>query len=329
MALQPADPAVDVRQQQLQRWLLEQTGTALSGEAAGSDAGFRRYFRYQLKGRSVVAMDAPPATEDCRPFVQVAGLLAEAGVQVPEIIASDLSQGFMLLSDLGLHTYLEVMSAPQFQLEQADALFAEAISALIKFQRSSQPAILPRYDAALLRRELELFPDWYLQRHLGLTIDAELRALLDELFDSLISQVLSQGAVYVHRDYMPRNLMPALDAERGVGVLDFQDAVYGPVSYDIASLFKDAFISWPESKVEQWLQQYWREARAAALPVPSRFESFQYDVAVMGAQRHLKVIGIFARIAHRDGKPHYLRDVARFFNYLQEAASQEIGRAHV
>ena len=309
----------DTRQQQLEHWLVPHIGEGLKGIAAGSDAGFRRYFRYQLDGRTLIAMDAPPQTEDCRPFIKVAGLLAEAGVLVPQILAEDVPQGFLLLSDLGAQTYLEWMIEPDFDVAQADQLFAAAINALIKFQGVSQPGVLPVYDAALLRRELELFPEWYLQRHLGLTMNSRLRELLDGLFEQLITQVLSQNKVFVHRDYMPRNLMVNNRDDRGVGVLDFQDAVYGPISYDIACLFHDAFISWPRAKVEQWMLSYWQQALQAGLPVPSKFSEFQRDCAVMGVQRHLKVIGIFARICHRDGKSRYLTDVPRFFNYLQEA----------
>lgn len=322
MALQTADSVVDLRQQQLEQWLFECTGEKLTGEAAGSDAGFRRYFRYQLDGKTVIAMDAPPATEDCRPFVKVASLLADAGVLVPSILFQDLERGFLLLSDLGLHTYLEVMQQPDFTLQQADDLFKSAISALIKFQCASAENVLPTYDEALLRRELELFPEWYIKAHLGLTVDGELRALLDQLFDQLIEQVLSQKQCYVHRDYMPRNLMINNHDDKGVGVLDFQDAVYGPISYDIASLFKDAFISWPETSVEQWQQRYWQQALEVGLPVPAQWQDFQRDIDVMGAQRHIKVIGIFARICHRDGKPRYLGDVPRFFNYLAVVAQR-------
>jgi aminoglycoside/choline kinase family phosphotransferase len=316
------DSALDARQQQLEQWLRQQLGPLPKGIAAGSDAGFRRYFRYQLDGRSVIAMDAPPDRENCRPFVQVANLLAAAGVKVPTIIAEDLQQGFLLLSDLGHQTYLDVMSVEGFTLQQADALFSDAIETLITLQRSSQPAVLPAYDRALLQRELELFPEWYLQRHLAKKVDQPLRALLDQLFQQLIEQILSQSLVYVHRDYMPRNLMVGSELGRGVGVLDFQDAVYGPISYDVASLFKDAFISWPETKVEQWQQQYWQQARRVGLPVPEQFADFQRDCDFIGTQRHLKVIGIFARIHYRDGKPRYLQDVPRFFNYLTTTANR-------
>ncbi len=334
---------IDQRQRELEQWLAEQLGTEPNGVAAGSDAGFRRYFRYQHTGyqgtgyqsagdqntgqpkkeQSLIAMDAPPATEDCRPFVKVAGLLKRAGVRVPEILAQDLERGFLLLSDLGRYTYLERMQADDFSEQEADQLFADAIDALIKFQLASQPNILPPYDDALLRRELELFPEWYLNHHLEVEVDTSWRQLLDQLFDQLIEQVLSQAKVFVHRDYMPRNLMlNEQGAEGGVGVLDFQDAVYGPISYDIASLFKDAFISWPEEQVEGWLRLYWQQAQQAGLPVPIDFADFQRDCDYMVTQRHLKVIGIFARICHRDGKPRYLQDVPRFFEYLRATAKR-------
>ena len=322
MSLDTANVAPDQRQQQLEQWLSQQLGVVVHGVEAGSDAGFRRYFRYQLENRSVIAMDAPPDSEDCRPFVKVAGMLAAAGVTVPEIIAEDLQQGFLLLSDLGHYTYLDVMQQPDFDLQQADTLFTAAIDSLIKFQLSSQPAVLPDYDETLLRRELELFPVWFLQRHLAVTIDDKLRLLLDQVFDQLIAQILQQQTVYVHRDYMPRNLMVGAGGAGSVGVLDFQDAVYGPISYDITCLFKDAFVSWPEQRVERWLQQYWSQARAADLPVPQQFASFQRDCDYMGCQRHLKVLGIFARICHRDGKPRYVQDVPRFIHYLTAVAER-------
>lgn len=318
----------DVRQQQLEQWLASQLGQPLCGVSAGSDAGFRRYFRYDLADRSLIAMDAPPAQEDCRPFVKVAGLLADAGVSVPHIIAQDVEQGFLLLSDLGQYTYLDVMTALDCDIGAADALFTEAIAALIKIQQASRPGILPDYDQALLRRELELFPEWYLQQHLGMEMTDVLRALLDKLFEQLITQVLSQPKSYVHRDFMPRNLMPGPltpSADRpqgGIGVLDFQDAVYGPVSYDAACLFKDAFISWPEPQVELWLQQYWRQALQAGVELPAQFGVFQRDCDFMGVHRHLKVLGIFARICHRDGKGRYIKDAPRFITYLQVVADR-------
>lgn len=306
----------------LQQWLAQQlaalnpAATAAAGalQPASADASFRRYYRLDADGRSLIAMDASAERASCVPFVQVARLLAGGGLHVPQILGENLEQGWLLLDDLGRQTYLDVLTA-----DNADTLFDAAIDALIALQRIASPADLPRYDAALLRRELELFPDWYLQRHLGLVIDAELRAQLDGVFELLIARALAQPRVLVHRDFMPRNLM--LSAPNP-GVLDFQDAVCGPISYDPICLFKDAFISWPEARVEEWLRRYWQRGRAAGLPLPAEFDAFYTDCDYMGAQRHLKVIGIFARICHRDGKDKYLADVPRFFTYLRGAVAR-------
>lgn len=276
---------------------------------ASSDASFRRYFRWQSDERSLIVMDAPPPQENCRPFVQIAALLAEAGLHVPQVLAEDLERGFLLLDDLGRQTYLDVICE-----DNADALFADAIRALVALQKHPVPADLPRYDEPLLRRELQLFPEWYVQRHLGLSFTPEQQRLWDHCCQELIDAALAQPVVLVHRDYMPRNLMIS---EPNPGVLDFQDAVIGPVTYDITSLFKDAFLSWPETRVEGWLRQYWEAARAEGIPVQGSFADFQQASDLMGVQRHLKVIGIFARICHRDGKPRYLADVPRFFTYIE------------
>ena len=275
---------------------------------ASSDASFRRYFRWEAGQRSFILMDAPPPQENCRPFVAIAGLLAEAGVHVPEILAADLDQGFLLLSDLGRQTYLDVIDA-----DNADRLFQDAIEALLTFQVGAIPAALPSYDEALLRRELHLFPEWYVGRQLGREFSEDERALWDRMCKVLIDSALAQPKVLVHRDYMPRNLMLS---QPNPGVLDFQDAVAGPVTYDVTSLFKDAFLSWPEERVLGWLQGYWEAARARGIPVQESFAEFHRASDLMGVQRHLKVIGIFARICHRDGKPRYLADVPRFFAYL-------------
>lgn len=298
--------------QDFQRWIAAALSTdpdAIELKPASADASFRRYYRLHVGGHSIIAMDASAERASCVPFVHIARLLADGGVQVPAILAENLAAGWLLLSDLGHQTYLDVLNA-----DNADALFDAAIGALLAQQRIACPDNFPQYDEALLRRELELFPEWYLQRHLGLSIDAKMRALLDNVFDSLTAQVLMQSRVFVHRDFMPRNLMIS---DPLPGVLDFQDAVYGPISYDAISLFKDAFISWPEARVEQWLKNYWQRARDARLPVPKTFDAFYADCDYMGAQRHLKVIGIFARICHRDGKPKYVGDVPRFFEYLR------------
>ena len=277
--------------------------------AASSDASFRRYFRWEGGGHSFILMDAPPPQEDCRPFVQVAELLAGAGVNVPQVLAADLERGFLLLSDLGRQTYLDVIDT-----DNADRLFADALQALLAFQQLPLTAPLPQYDAALLRRELQLFPDWYLRHELGMQLEGEPLAAWQRICDLLVESALAQPQVLVHRDYMPRNLMHSLP---NPGVLDFQDAVYGPVTYDVTSLFKDAFLSWPEDRVQGWLEQYWHQARAAGIAVQTELDDFLRASDLMGVQRHLKVIGIFARICHRDGKPKYLGDVPRFFAYIQ------------
>jgi hypothetical protein len=241
-------------------------------------------------------------------------MLAAAAVNVPQILAADLARGFLLLSDLGRQTYLDVIDE-----HNADALFADAIEALLAFQRIAPLPPLPAYDEALLRRELQLFPDWYVQRHLGRTFDAAQEQQWQRVCRLLIDSALAQPKVLVHRDYMPRNLMQSVP---NPGVLDFQDAVIGPVTYDITSLFKDAFLSWPQARVEGWLRGYWQAARDAGIPVQDSFDAFQRASDLMGVQRHLKVIGIFARICHRDGKPRYLGDVPRFFDYIGEVIAR-------
>jgi aminoglycoside/choline kinase family phosphotransferase len=253
-------------------------------------------------------MDAPPPQENCKPFVDIAFLLAKSGINVPKIYAEDLERGFLLLNDLGNKTYLDVIDS-----ENADALFDDALQALLAFQQLPMVAPLPSYDVALLRRELELFPEWYVKRELGIEFDAAQQVLWQQVSDVLIDSALAQPKVLVHRDYMPRNLMLS---EPNPGVLDFQDAVYGPVTYDVTCLFKDAFLSWPEERVRGWLESYWQQASALDIPVQPDFEDFLRASDLMGVQRHLKVIGIFARICHRDGKPRYLADVPRFFDYI-------------
>lgn len=315
----------DARLNQLDAWLELQLPTLFVQQgwgavpagrlsAASSDASFRRYFRWEGDGRTFVVMDAPPPQENCAPFVAIDHLLAEAGLNVPVIHAQDLDQGFLLLSDLGRQTYLDVID-----LDNADALFADAIEALLALQQLPLDAALPRYDEALLKRELELFPTWYVGHALKTTLNADQQDAWDEASQGLIDSALAQPQVLVHRDYMPRNLMLSTP---NPGVLDFQDAVYGPVTYDITCLFKDAFVSWPAERVAGWLRDYWNQAHAAGLPVHASFEGFHRASDLMGVQRHLKVIGIFARICHRDGKPRYLADVPRFFAYIDEVLAR-------
>ena len=282
-------------------------------EAASADASFRRYFRVRFAGggASRIVMDAPPQNENCRPFIQVAGLLRSAGLNAPEVLAQDLSQGFLLLTDLGSTTYLAALND---DATRADALFRDATDALIVWQIASRPQVLPVYDHALLRRELDLFPEWYLARHLNLVLAPAQSRELERMFALILKSNLSQPQVYVHRDFMPRNLMLS---EPNPGILDFQDAVYGPISYDVASLVRDAFISWEEDRALDWVVRYWDAARRAGLPVGSDFGDFYRDLEWMGLQRHLKVLGIFARINYRDGKPGYVEDAPRFVRYVR------------
>jgi aminoglycoside/choline kinase family phosphotransferase len=295
----------DKRRADLERWLAAQLpGKRFSLAPASEDASFRRYFRVALDERSLIAMDAPPEKEDCRPFVHVARLLREAGVHAPELHAEDLSQGFLLLADLGARSYLQELT-PQ----NAAHLFSDATDALVKWQLASKAGQLPDYDEALLRREMNLFPEWYVQRHLGKSVAAE---RLEDIFALLAKSALAQPAVYVHRDYMPRNLMVC---EPNPGVLDFQDAVFGPITYDPVCLMRDAFISWEEGQVLDWTVRYWEKAKQASLPVDADFGEFWRAFEWMGLQRHLKVLGIFARLNYRDGKPKYLADTPRFVEY--------------
>ena len=308
---------MDDRLRALDAWLrgvLPATGLRL--EPASADASFRRYFRAFLgDGTTRIAMDAPPAREDSRPFVRVAALLREAGLNAPEVLAQDLDQGFLLLTDLGTLPYLKALR----EGAGPDRLFGDATTALVRWQGATRPGVLPPYDEALLRRELTLFPDWYVARHAGIELTAAERDSLEGVFRAILARNLAEPRVYVHRDYMPRNLMVA---EPNPGILDFQDAVEGPISYDVASLFRDAFISWEEERVLDGTIRYWDKARRAGLPVRADFAEFWRDVEWMGLQRHLKVLGIFARLNYRDGKPGYLEDTPRFVGYVRHAVNR-------
>ena len=286
---------------------------------ASADASSRRYFRVDGGGinghhDTLIVMDAPPAAEDCRPFLHVATLMKKAGVNVPEVLEHDVAQGFLLLSDLGNTTYLTALSE-----SNVSDLFGAAIDALIKWQLSSTEGALPPYDEALLRRELNLFPDWYVAQHLRRSLSASQAGALETVFAQLVASSLAQRTVFVHRDYMPRNLMVSTP---NPGVLDFQDAVVGPLTYDIVSLLRDAFISWDEARVREWARVYFDRAHQAKLPLPSDFSEFWRAFEWMGMQRHLKVLGIFARIRYRDGKPHYLEDAPRFIEYVRAVAQR-------
>ena len=297
---------------------------------ASADASFRRYFRIDRHdgAGSLVIMDAPPAQENCAPFVHVAGLMQAAGLNVPRILAWDAAQGFMLMSDLGPQTLMEVIDReyPQANLPR----YLQATDALIAWQQASASGVLPPYDEALLRRELALFPDWYLARHKGVAVEGKIRETLDKAFEVIVARNLAAPSVYVHRDFMPRNLMipaePGTSPATQLGVLDFQDAVYGPVTYDVASLMRDAFLSWEEDFVLDVTIRYWEKARKAGLmdfeDWHSDFGAFYRAVEWMGLQRHLKVAGIFARLTLRDGKPRYLADAPRFIGYIRATASR-------
>jgi hypothetical protein len=308
------------RQQQITTWLATLfPGCAFSLAPASADASFRRYFRATFDdGTTRVVMDAPPANEDCRPWLHVQQLFAAAGAHVPQVIAQDLERGFLLLSDLGNATYLQALDA-----ENAVPLYADAIKALVAIQCASRPEALPDYDRALLRRELDLFPQWYLAKHLGITLaDAENRAL-EDAFERILATNLAEPKVFVHRDYHSRNLMRiAPSGGSNPGVIDFQDAVYGPISYDMVSLLKDAYIEWDEDLALDWLVRYWEQARKAGLPIAADFGEFFRDYEWMGVQRHLKVLGIFARLWHRDGKDGYLKDMPLVARYLRKACER-------
>jgi N-acetylmuramate 1-kinase len=292
---------------------------APSLRVASADASFRRYLRIDtLAGEHRIIMDAPPDKEDCKPFVKVASLMHGAGVLAPQVLAWDEAQGFMLLTDLGAQTMMQQINreVPAANLER----YMQAVDALIAWQLGSQPGVLPPYDEALLQRELALFPDWYLAKHRGITLGNKERAQLDGFFKLIVQRNLASPSVYVHRDFMPRNLM--VTSPTALGVLDFQDAVYGPISYDIASLMRDAFLSWDEDFVIDVTVRYWQKARAAGLPVHEDFGEFYRAVEWMGLQRHFKVAGIFARLTLRDGKPQYLADTPRFINYIHATTTR-------
>ena len=338
----PVEWADPLRAATLEHWLSglpAQHGLQISSlRLASADASFRRYLRIDASSGSRIIMDAPPDQEDCRPFERVARLMADAGLNVPQVLAWDQANGFMLLSDLGTQTMLQAIDREQPQANLS--LYLQAVDSLLAWQLASTPDRLPAYNAALLMRELELFPQWYLAQHRGVAIDTELRRTLDQAFQTITRENLAWPNVYVHRDFMPRNLMASVaiadkagkagDAALGnatqgrLGVLDFQDAVYGPITYDIASLMRDAFLSWEEDFVLDVTIRYWERARAAGLPVGPDFGAFYRGVEWMGLQRHLKVAGIFARLTLRDGKPQYLADTPRFIKYIRATA----GRYH-
>ena len=306
------------RQKQIGTWLAALwPGQGFTLAPASADASFRRYFRASLDdGTTRIVMDAPPANEDCRPWLHVQQLFQAAGAHVPEVLAQDLERGFLLLSDLGDSTYLQVLDA-----DNAAPLYADAIGALVKIQQASRPGALPDYDAALLRRELDLFPEWFLAQHHQMVLTDAERQGLATVFERILAMNLAEPKVFVHRDYHSRNLM-RIDGAGNPGIIDFQDAVYGPISYDMVSLLKDAYIEWDEDLALDWLVRYWEKARKAGLPVAADFGEFFRDYEWMGVQRHVKVLGIFARLHHRDGKDGYLKDLPLVARYLRKACER-------
>lgn len=321
-----SEDAGDRRLGALRAWLARVLPLPMTAIAPASvDASFRRYFRVWLadssavstpseRARTLIAMDAPPSHENCRPYVEVARLLVAAGVHAPSVFAVDLEQGFLLLSDLGTRTYLDVLDEAT-----APTLYADASAALVRWQLASRDGLLRPYDEVLLRAELDLFPDWYVARHLGVVLMPAQKAVLERAFRAILDNNLAQPRVFVHRDYHSRNLMVV---EPNPGVLDFQDAVYGPVTYDLVSLLRDAYIEWDEEHQIDWAVRHWQKARTAGLPVGDDFGTFWRDFEWMGVQRQLKVLGIFARLFYRDGKDAYLKEIPRVMGYLRAACAR-------
>ena len=319
------------RLEQLRAWLAATLpGQPFDLAPASADASFRRYFRASFADGSPsrIVMDAPPEKEDVRPWLHVAELFRAAGAHVPEVLAQDLDHGFLLLSDLGSTTYLNALHTPAGQepdLHRAAHLYADALGALAAIQSASRPGVLPEYDRALLLRELQLFPEWYIARHKGVTLTDAETTRLNTVFERILAVNLAEPQVFVHRDYHSRNLMllePSAGLGANPGIIDFQDAVYGPISYDLVSLFKDAYIRWDEDFILDMLIRYWETARKLGLPVRAEFADFHRDFEWMGVQRHIKVLGIFARLCHRDGKDGYLADMPLVMDYLRRACKR-------
>jgi len=303
----------DLRKAQLMSWLnnvVEDKSWQL--EVASADASFRRYFRLIFKDKTLIAMDAPPDKEDIKPFIKVASAFKSLGVNVPEIYAQDLNQGFMLLQDFGSVCFLDELAD-----DSADKLYQDAMQALQTLQSSEKPGDvkLPAYDAELLMREMALFSDWFIEKHLSLSISDAERETLNSSFEMLRDNALQQPQVWVHRDYHSRNLM-VYEADNP-GIIDFQDAVHGAITYDLVSLLRDCYISWPDDKIYTWVASYLNGLKAKGICAEVSNEDFIRWFDLMGAQRHLKAIGIFARLNHRDGKSGYLKDIPRTMSYVE------------
>jgi hypothetical protein len=314
-------PARDLRLEQLEQWLAKLFGTRdFQVTTASADASFRRYFRVTRGSDSWIAMDAPPAKEDMEPYIRIAAMLVDVGVNAPRVLERNQEEGFLLNSDLGSQTYLMELD----RQGDADRLYADAIGALVRIQSRGgvHAAQLPPYDDALLRREMALFPEWFCGRHLGLALAGDDETALADVFDTLSAAALQQPRVFVHRDYHSRNLMVGDGARHGEnpGILDFQDAVCGPVTYDLVSLLRDCYVAWPADRVRAWALQFRAAARQAGVDEGASESEFLRWFDLMGVQRHLKAIGIFARLWHRDGKPGYLNDIPRTLNYVRNVS---------
>ena len=301
---------MDQRLEQLKTWL-DDGGIAYNNIApASADASFRRYFRITDDQDSFIVMDAPPEKEDCTDFISIAKLLFSYGLNVPQILQQDLEQGFLLLSDLGDTVFLSELNN-----NTVDHMYTAAMDSLLQIQKH-KTSNLPLYNEILLRNELNLFPDWYLEKQLKISVSDEHRKILEQTFDVLIENALTQPQVCVHRDYHSRNLMVNKHDSQAPGVIDFQDAVIGPVTYDLVSLLKDCYIDWPREKVEAWVSYFHKEALSSGIINGVSFDEFLRWFDLMGLQRHLKVAGIFSRLKHRDGKTGYLKDIPRTMDYI-------------
>jgi hypothetical protein len=310
--------ASDSRLANLTQWLIGDLGfTGAAITPASADASFRRYFRVTRDCDSYIAMDAPPDKEDSAPFLKVARILGGMNLNVPIVLARDMERGFLLLSDLGSRQYLDELP----EEGAADRLYADALKSLRVMQsadaRVSQD--LPHYDRLMLLREMELLPEWFLRRHLGLALEERERSMLSGLFQSLADDALAQPAAFVHRDYHSRNLL--VTTQHNPGILDFQDAVWGPVTYDLASLLKDCYIAWPPARVREWALAYREELLRAGFALEANAVQFLRWFDLIGLQRHIKVLGIFARLFYRDGKPQYLKDLPRVLDYARDTAA--------
>lgn len=312
----PPEPEASDRDQAIREWLDEVAGPSHRTAPASSDASFRRYLRVTTQSQSFILMDAPPEHEDCRPFLYVQSLLQNAGVNVPAIVHADVDRGLLLLTDFGSCSYLDLLKE-----NNCDLLYGDAMDTLLRMQTGVAAGAVEDFDRKKLSAELRLFPDWFLDKHLGVQIDDDFRRRMQDCFDSLIERCLEQPQVFVHRDYHSRNLMRVV--ENNPGVLDFQDAVTGPVTYDLVSLFRDVYIEWPREKVEAWVADYYARARSVVDQLaPVELNTFQRWFDLTGVQRHIKVAGIFCRLWHRDEKPGYLRDIPLTLRYLMTVGAR-------